>query len=94
MRGRKVPWLELMLEVLERTLVEWPLTGDNASDITKRRPMSEGEHGERPPRYDRGGQNLPKISLRSGGKQGVDLLTLTGITFDRGPDSLHERYYP
>jgi hypothetical protein len=40
------------------------LTGDNAPDVTKGCPMSEGEHGERPPQHDRGGQNLPKISLR------------------------------
>jgi len=35
--------------------------GDNAPDVTKACPMAEGEHGERPPQHDRGGQNRYRL---------------------------------
>lgn len=47
----------------EGRLEGWLLTGDNAPDVTKGSPMSEGKHGQRPSKHDRGCQNLPGVSL-------------------------------
>lgn len=59
MRGRRVPLLSVA-SGCEETLNERLLTGDDAPYITEGSPMPEGEHGERPPRYDRGSQDLPR----------------------------------
>jgi hypothetical protein len=56
--------------------------------------MPQGEHGERPPKHYRGGQNLPKRQFRLETRVEGRARILTGITFDSGPASLQERYYP